>query len=204
MNKDIEKLLVSKNTDIKQAMKQLEITEKKILFVIDDQSQLVGSLTDGDIRRWILREGSLQDTVDEVCNKSPHFVDQKYSLEEVKKEMLGKNILCVPVVDKNQKVVELLFWESVFKDDGLKKPIQPLTIPVVIMAGGKGVRLDPFTKVLPKPLIPIGDKTVMEIIIEKFVECGVKNFYVSVNYKSKIIKSYFEELRPSYSIEFIN
>ena len=72
------------------------------------------------------------------------------------------------------------------------------------MAGGKGTRLDPFTRILPKPLIPLGEKTVIEIIIDSFVECGVGKFYISVNYKSKIIKSYFEELNPPYAIEYIH
>ena len=84
-----------------------------------------------------------------------------------------------------------------------EKPLRTIDLPVVIMAGGKGTRLDPFTKILPKPLMPIGDKTVVEMIIESFVEYGIKLFYLSVNYKSKIIKSYFEELNPPYRVEYI-
>ena len=93
-------------------------------------------------------------------------------------------------------------WNTIF---GNKKIDQNFNkkIPVVIMAGGKGTRLEPFTKVLPKPLIPIDDKTVIERIIEKFRNFGLDTFYISINYKSKIIKSFFEELNPNYKVKFL-
>src|SRR5580692_11613182 len=78
-----------------------------------------------------------------------------------------------------------------------------LDLPVVIMAGGQGTRLAPFTSVLPKPLIPIGDRTVIEIIIDQFLPYGLDHFHLSINYKSKILKSFFEELSPSYSVAYL-
>jgi dTDP-glucose pyrophosphorylase len=200
----INTLTIKRGSRIKDALKQLEETERKTLFVIDDEGRLIGTLTDGDIRRWILAEGSLDGVVENVCNTSPRVAAADYDVEQVKKEMLANKIGCIPIVNDDRKIIEVLFWENLFGEGVSRKQVKPIELPVVIMAGGKGTRLDPFTKILPKPLIPLGDKTVIEIIIDSFVECGVGKFYISVNYKSKIIKSYFEELAPSYSINYIN
>jgi dTDP-glucose pyrophosphorylase len=190
-------------TTVLQAMRQLEDTAQKILFVVDDRGLLAGSLTDGDIRRWILGGGSLNQPVQVVCNTEPFRVGVGYDLVSVRKLMIEKTIGCVPVVEDGDRVVDLLFWERVFTDGSEHKPPRPVRAPVVIMAGGKGTRLDPFTRVLPKPLIPLGDKTVIERIIDSFLRFGVTTFYLSVHTKSRIIKSYFEELSPDYAVEYI-
>ena len=203
MNERIAPFLIGRATTVLQAMRQLEDTAQKILFVIDDGGVLVGSLTDGDIRRWILAGGKLDDPIDNVCCGEPSRVGEGYDLATVRQLMIEQEIGCVPVVDDEDRVVDLLFWERVFTDGSEHKPPAPIDLPVVIMAGGKGTRLDPFTRVLPKPLIPLGDKTVIERIIDSFLRFGVSTFYLSVHNKSRIIKSYFEELDPSYSIEYI-
>jgi len=204
MNKDIKPFLIPSDTAVKLAMKQLESTEKRTLFVVDDNFELVGSLVDGDIRRWILAEGGLDAPVEKVCNKNPYYVTRQHDLNEIKNVMVTRKILCVPVLNERREIVELIFWENLFKGEITKKPFHPVDLPVVIMAGGKGTRLDPFTRILPKPLIPIGDKTVIEMIIDSFLNHSVTSFYVTVNYKSKIIKSYFDELKPPYSITYID
>jgi dTDP-glucose pyrophosphorylase len=204
MSEHMLPFLIAKSASVKQAMKRLEETEKKVVFVIESDSRLFGSLTDGDIRRWILNEGSLDDSIEKVCNTTPHFVSEGYRLDQVQKDMLEHNIGCVPVLNHNRQITNLLFWERVFQDESIAPPIRQIDIPVVVMAGGKGTRLDPFTRILPKPLIPIGDKTVIEVIIDSFHNCGVSDFYISVNHKSKIIKSYFEELNPPYKIQYIH
>jgi dTDP-glucose pyrophosphorylase len=203
MSADLNDLLTTPGTRIRQAMNQLEVTEKRILFVVDDDRKLLGTLTDGDIRRWILAEGNLDDTIVGVYNKNPYSVRLDYQADEIKKVMLEKKISCVPVVNESGQIAQLLFWDSIFDAATSDKPHRRVNLPVVVMAGGKGTRLDPFTKVLPKPLIPIGEKTVVEIIIESFLGYGVELFYLSLNYKSKIIKSYFEELNPPYRVEYI-
>ncbi len=199
----INTLTIKHGSRIKDALKQLEETERKTLFVVNDEGRLIGTLTDGDIRRWILAEGSLDGVVEKVCNRSPRVASVDYDAEQVRKEMLENKIGCIPIVNADREIVDVLFWENLFGEGVSRKQVKPIELPVVIMAGGKGTRLDPFTKILPKPLIPLGDKTVIEIIIDSFVECGVGKFYISVNYKSKIIKSYFEELDPAYVIEYI-
>lgn len=203
MIRQFAKLLIDKSATVKEAMKQLDITAEKILFVVKDDNVLVGSLTDGDIRRWILNDGNLNASVLDVCFKGTYSVYTEYNLENVKKEILKRKIVYVPVVNKENEIVEFLVWDKLFDGKIVRKTKDKLNAEVVIMAGGKGTRLDPFTRILPKPLIPIGDKSILEIIIAKFTAYSVDHFYVSVYHKAKIIKSYFEELNPDYKISYL-
>lgn len=184
-------------------MKQLEENSSKILFAVSATGRLHGSLVDGDIRRWILNGGTIDATVEEVCNTEPFVVAEPYDLEHVKSVMLSRSIVSVPVVDGSRRITDILFWDSVFEPHVSEAPVRSIDASVVIMAGGKGTRLDPFTKILPKPLIPIGDKTVLELIADSFTPHGIDKFYITVNHKAKIIRSYFEELGPDYSIEYV-
>jgi dTDP-glucose pyrophosphorylase len=203
MHDDVKPFLVPETYTIRQAMERLERTEEKIVFVIDADSRLVGSLTDGDIRRWILSDGDLKAQVRRVCNCSPYMVQEGFVLEETRAEMLTGNISCVPVVNPSREVVRLVFWRELYQGEAVTKTRRQLSLPVVIMAGGRGTRLEPFTNVLPKPLIPVGDRTVIEIIIDQFLPYGLDKFHLSVNYKSKILKAFFEELAPSYSVAYL-
>lgn len=202
-DQSIKSFLVPQNHTIRQAMEQLEKTEEKILFVIDAESHLIGSLTDGDIRRWILSDGDLKAQVLQVCNCTPCVVQEGFGTDQIRAEMLMKNLICIPVVNSSREIVRLVFWKELFQSDAASKQKRSLNLPVVIMAGGLGTRLAPFTNVLPKPLIPVGDRTVIEIIIDQLHEYGLNQFILSINYKSKIIKSFFEELAPPYSVSFI-
>lgn len=203
MSEDVKPFLVPQTHTIRQAMEQLEKTEEKIVFVVDADLRLVGSLTDGDIRRWILSDGDLQAQVLRVCNCNPHVAEEDFEVEQLRADMLAGNFGCVPVVNPSREIVRLVFWKELFQADGTARPRVSLDLPVVIMAGGRGTRLAPFTNVLPKPLIPVGDRTVIEIIIDQFLAYGLNQFHLSINYKSKILKSYFEELAPSYSVSFL-
>jgi len=203
MLKPFTEILINKSATVKDAMKQLDKTAEKILFVVEDNNVLVGSLTDGDIRRWILKDGDLASEVSKVCFKGTFFVFTGYDINSVKKKILERKIIFVPVLNIEHEIVEFIVWDNLFDGKIIRKPKEKLDAEVVIMAGGKGTRLDPFTKILPKPLIPIGDKSILEIIIEKFTDYQVNEFYVSVNHKAKIIKSYFEEIQPEYKINFL-
>ncbi len=201
---DNKKFLIHKNILIEDAISLLDKAGERILFVIDDEERLYGSISDGDIRRWILSEGEMDLTADKLCFKTPSFVRENYEIEEVKKIILDRRVSALPVLDEQNRIIELLFWNNVFEIHEHKTFKYKLTNPVVIMAGGKGSRLDPFTKILPKPLIPIGEKAVIEIIIDKFfIENDIRNFYLTLNHKAKIIKSFFEELAPEYKVEYV-
>ena len=181
MSEDVKLFLVPQTHTIRQAMEQLENTEEKIVFVVDSDLRLVGSLTDGDIRRWILSDGDLRAQVLLVCNQNPRVAEENFDVEQLRSDMLTGNYGCVPVVNSSREVVRLVFWKELFQADGLVKPKVKLDLPVVIMAGGRGTRLAPFTNVLPKPLIPVGDRTVIEIIIDQFLAYGFNRFHLSIN-----------------------
>jgi dTDP-glucose pyrophosphorylase len=203
MSKEISKYIIHSGVTVKTAMKQLDLAHGKILFLANDDGKLVGSLTDGDIRRWILSGGDLESSVENACHLKPFSLVKGYEVELVKKEMLKEKYSAIPILDFEGRIHEILFWNEMFEETEFPHKDKVLDCNVVIMAGGQGARLEPFTKILPKPLIPIGDKTIIELIIDKFLNYSVKHFFVSINYKAKIIKSYFEELSPSYSIEYI-
>lgn len=200
--KELSDLIINKSASIIDAMNQLDKTGKKILFVVDDNKSYIGTLTDGDIRRYILKTGKLDGKVIDACNLNSFYVKTGYNKDEVLKYIKEKDIKFVPVIDDKGLIVELLVNEE--KDSTIKiSTTRRINIPAIIMAGGFGTRLEPFTKVLPKPLIPIGDKTVLEIIIQKFIEYGVEVIWLSVNYKAYIIKSYLAEQNLPCKIEYI-
>ena len=203
MRENISEFLIDKNASVKEAMRKLDLSSRKVLFVTDDLGKLFGALTDGDIRRWILKEGSLESSIDKVCNRRPHTLDPNYQIADVKKMMVKENIESLPVVDESGGIRGLLFWEEVFAETETRRSGRTIDIPVVIMAGGKGTRMEPFTRVLPKPLIPIGDKTILECIIDEFRQFGVRQFYITLNYKGGMIEAYLNGIDKPYDVGFL-
>ena len=202
MRETIDRFLIAPTLSLKDAMKRLEETERRVLFVVESDGKLVGSLTDGDIRRWILAEGTLAAAVSEVCFREPFTVGTTFDLESVRRVMRERQLNCEPALDEQGRVRDLHFWSTLF--DEIESPgARRIDLPVVIMAGGRGTRLEPFTRILPKPLVPIGDRAVIEIIIESFLRHGIGVFYLSVNHKARIIKSFFEELQPPYTVNYL-
>ena len=195
-------ITIHPSATIKEAMEALDKTAEKVLLVVDDKQRLVGSLTDGDIRRHILKERDLIGTIQSTYNKNPIFVFQEdFDIEKIK-HILTENIIdLVPILKKDRQVVDFITWEKAFGNNR-RSETQKLDVPVVIMAGGRGTRLEPFTRVLPKPLIPVGDKPVIDHIIDRFKACGVSEFYITIHHMSKILRAYFEEKNPDYSIGF--
>ena len=199
----INNYFISKNSSIRDAMKQLDSTHSKILFVVNENHKLIGSLSDGDIRRWILSEGLLDAKVENVSNKNPFFVEKDHDHEKLRNIILQEKYPAVPICNKNKEIIDIIFFSQIIDPNTFKFKYEKIDAHVVIMAGGKGTRLEPFTKVLPKPLIPVGDKTIIELIIDKFTAHQINNFYISLNHKAKIIKSYFEDVTRDYAISYI-
>ncbi len=197
-------LFISADITIKQAMKKLNETAEKILFVVNERSALTGTVSDGDIRRGLIHGLTFSDKVAKIMHKDCF----KISEEEPDKVKVAKNIMLkneieqIPVVDKKNMVIDVILWTDIFdtKQRGRRKP---LSNPVVIMAGGKGARLDPFTRILPKPLIPIGNKPIIEILMEKFSSFGFSRFIFTLNYKKEYIKMFLAENKFDYSIDWV-
>lgn len=196
---NIEKLFVKHNESIINTIKIIDDNGKRMAIVVENR-KLLGIITDGDIRRYILRSGDLNKEVSNIMNINPITI-YKGQTKKAKGLFKKKHLAALPVIDKYDDIVDVLFWEDIFTED--RKIEEKIDIPVVIMAGGKGTRLYPYTKILPKPLVPIGDTPIIERIMNRFHGKGCKNFYVTVNYKKNMIKAYFNELNPEYNIEYI-
>ena len=201
----MKNLLIKPNLKIKNALKQMSETGEKCLVVVDKKNKLLGTISDGDIRQAILNGKIHKDKINEYYHKRSTFLrKESYSLNQAKNIFLKKRIDVIPIVEISKKVVDVITFEDIFKKNKSSIRSKTFSKTVIIMAGGKGTRLEPFTNVLPKPLVPINEKPVIEHIIEKFTENKVSNFFIISNYKSKIIKAYFLEMKPKFKLSFID
>lgn len=199
--KKISGILIGADDTIKQALKKMDEAGSKILFVAGKDNLLLGSLTDGDVRRWILNGGHITAKVQSVMARAPKYLQEGYSQAEAKELVVVERYECVPVLDAQHRIKGAIWWFDFFKDKSHKSV--NLNLPVVIMAGGRGARLAPITNILPKPLMPMGDKPVTQHIMERFANYGCRHIYMSVNFKGKLIKAYFSDVSGDYDLEFI-
>lgn len=184
---NITDYMVSSETIIVEAMKKIDKGARGIVFVCEN-ARLKGTVTDGDIRRHILRGGSLNCAVEEIADGSPVFLYAEES-DMAENVMKNKSITAIPVVDGTMKIIDIKFWQG----ERTTIPPKELNVPLVIMAGGRGMRLRPYTDILPKPLIPMGDETITERIMDRFAVYGCRDVYMIVNYKKNFIKAYFSD-----------
>ena len=193
-----ETLIIPDTTSLREAAKILDSVVPKVLFVVDNKNYLVGALSDGDIRRWLIKKGSLDDKVVLIMNKNPISlpVHQKGSANE---EISKKEIKAIPILSNTGEVIEIVVSGPVQRKKGESFKGKS----VVIMAGGRGERLLPYTSVVPKPLLPIGGKPILELIIEKFMDYGCQDYYLTLNYKKNMIKAYFDDFDKPYNITYI-
>jgi dTDP-glucose pyrophosphorylase len=199
-------LLIGPDFSIKETLKRLNEAGEKTLLVVDESDRLLGTITDGDIRRHILEGISIENTIRNIYNKNSISLQQsEYSHELSRKILVEHKIELLPIVDENHHVVDFTVWNELdARRVGRIKGKVPLDLPVVIMAGGKGTRMAPFTSILPKPLIPIGERTVLEMIIEGFREFGIKDYYLTLNHKGEMIQAYFNSIEKDYNMHFVS
>ncbi|HAG69911.1 MAG TPA: nucleotidyltransferase [Lachnospiraceae bacterium] len=176
-------------------MKTIDAGENAVAFVCRDD-KLVAAVSDGDVRRYIIRGGDLDHPIKEVANYSPISVPANEQID-YDSLMREKCITALPIVDEEGRILDIRFLSNRY----FRK--RRVALPVIIMAGGKGSRLRPFTEILPKPLIPIGNKTITEHIMSRFGEYSCDHFDMIVNYKKNFIKSFFQDNDNSYDIDFI-
>ena len=200
MKMEISKFFVSLGTSVLETMRIINENTKGIVFAADN-GRLIGTVTDGDIRRYIIGGGEVSAVVENVINRNTIWLETNDE-KSAGNTMREKSISAIPVVDGEKRIIKIFF------SDGSSVQVEdfnrPLHIPLVIMAGGKGTRLKPYTDILPKPLIPIGEKTITERIIDKFGEYSDSPVYMIVNYKKEFIKAYFREEDERKKINFVD
>lgn len=197
---NIDKYLIPPEMTVKEAIGKIENTGKKTALVIDKNKKLIGIFTDGDMRRYFLANGSLNSPVSEAMNKNP-IVFKENQTKELKKQIEERSLLVYPIVDDEGKIIRVVYWNDKTTDIHPTQKM-PEDVEVVIMAGGEGTRLYPFTKVLPKPLIPIEDLPICTHVINSFKKFDCKNFHLILNHKSNMIKAYYNDIEKDYNLNY--
>lgn len=182
--KEWKNVLVSPGTSIRETIRVMDKGALKIALVVDPEQRLLGTVSDGDVRRGILKGCALEDSVQQVMNTTPTTVPRHESREKILALMRTKQMYQIPVIDEAGLLVGLEVIDTI-----LSSPRRENW--VVLMAGGLGSRLKQLTKDIPKPLLKVGDKPILETILANFIAQGFNHFFISVNYKSELIKEHF-------------
>jgi len=186
MTAQLEKILIKPETSILDTLKVIDDAAFEIALVIDEENRLLGTVTDGDIRRGIIRGASLQSPIVDLMNRQPIVAGQNTTGDELLFLMTNRSIKHLPVVDRNNQVIKLVQ----LKDLIARKPRENMA---VIMAGGLGSRLGELTRDMPKPLLPVGNRPIIALIVEQLRRHGIQKISISINYHASRIKEYFAE-----------
>lgn len=186
------------NNTVRDGIQILDSESAKFVCIIDEDCTLMGLFTQGDMRKYLLNNGDISAPIAAAMNSNPIVF---YSREEAIKKAKQTYLVVYPIVDDKRHLIDYYLEGCLACHMINSKPLKD--IPLVIMAGGKGTRLYPYTKVLPKALIPIGDLTISERIIKQFTDWGCRDIYLIVNYKGGMIKAYYEELNKNFNIHYI-
>ena len=197
MSAKLSQLIVKEKESLRRAMELININASQICFVVDEDGRLAGSVSDGDIRRALLAGAGMQTEISTFMNRSPHFLNEKLSVDEVVKKMKLWSVKHIPVVDNNKRLVDVEIFDLI-------AGIMTRENRVVVMAGGKGMRLRPLTEKTPKPMLPIAGVPILERIIGRFRDSGFKKFTLCVNYLGDQIIEYFGDGKSlGVNIEYI-
>ena len=199
-----KKIILKINSDIANAIRVMDSEALKLIMVSDSQGKLIGTITDGDIRRALIKKYSMNTKIDKIMNNKPIACLKDTSKKDILSIMKNKKILQIPIIDNQSKIVGL---ETISNLISSKNKVSKVNIdnPVLLMAGGFGKRLAPITDKIPKPMIKITDKSILETTIESLKKDGFKNFYISTHYKSEIIRKYFGNGKKwNINIKYIN
>ncbi len=198
MINDWNHITLSSSATIRNAMQTLNDTGLRIVLIIDSDGCLIGTVTDGDIRRGLLRGGSLEETVEQIMNKEPVFVPSGLSKSEMYGVLLSSGVLALPIIDDHKHILGLEVLSEY-------KKVKKVDVPVLIMAGGFGKRLGNLTKDLPKPMLPLGSKPILEHIVDNFIYHGFNKFFISTHYKPEEIQNFFRDgTEKGVEIEYLH
>lgn len=189
---------VTTDYTVKQTIEKMEEKLIKAVIVVDENNTVLGLFSNGDMRSFFLKGGSLSDKISVAMNRDPVLF---YSISEIEEERLIRERVIYPIVDSERHLLQIIDYEKQESDWRISNALKD--VPLIIMAGGKGTRLYPYTKILPKPLIPIGDLTITERIISSFQRYGCERVIMILNHKAGMIQAYMGELKKEYKIEFV-
>jgi len=182
--KNWKNVILKKSDTINMVVEVLNKESLRIAMIVDEYGRLIGTVTDGDIRRGLIRHVSLDESVIKIMFKNPTVALEKDDKESVLLKMKELDLLQIPIVNSDRKVVGLETLQHLVEGDRLNNP-------VFLMAGGFGKRLKPLTDNIPKPLLKVGTKPILENILDQFIAAGFHNFYISTHYKSEMIRNHF-------------
>lgn len=194
---DLKKFLIKENDTILMAMQKINENYKEIVFVIDESNQLIGSITDGDVRRGLLSNMKLDSQANLIMNKNFTYINKNVDRAFVLDIMKARSIRQIPIINEKKEIIGIHFLE-----DLIGSSIKPNI--AVIMAGGKGVRLRPITENCPKPMIPVAGRPILERVILHLINYGIRKIYLSINYLGNMIEDYFGDGKSlGCSIEYL-
>lgn len=193
-------LCVDASLPVSKVLGVIERTHMQAV-VVTDEGFLKGTVTDGDIRRYLLKNNDLSVPIKKIMCSHPVYLPESQSDLAVKC-MRENRIQIIPIINSIGKVVDIKF-ENKYETTSREIQEKLKDIPIVIMAGGKGERLLPYTSILPKPLMPVAGKTILESIMDSFSKYGCKEYYLTLNYKKEIIKAYLKDVNNPYKINYI-
>lgn len=199
---DINQFIVTELSSIRDALKIMDEGGQDFCVCVDDKLKVVGVITDGDFRRAVHHGIQLDENISRIVNRNFYFVNKDYTKEEIETIFNNTLVRQIPVLEDGV-LAGIVSMDKFYGEDRSKKH-RILDNPVVIMAGGKGTRLDPFTRILPKPLIPLGNDPVIKVIMDEFYKFGISNFHISLQDKGRMVRAYFHEHQLGYQIEFIH
>lgn len=198
----IQSIVVNSGKSIIQTMKLMDEARTKSMLVFDGD-RFVGMITNGDLQRAIIANKPFSMPIcNLVDNANKKYAHQGDDIQQIKDWMKEVRAEYMPVLDAEGNLTDVIFWDDVLSDTKAEDNRPKINLPVVIMAGGKGTRLKPITNVIPKPLVPVNDKTILEVIMDQFEGIGCHKFYMMVNYKADMMKYYLSQLEHKYDIEF--
>ena len=200
----ISKKIISADKTIIQTMKAMDEAFTK-LFLVFEGERFLGIITNGDLQRAIIANISFDTPIAKIVTRDGKlFAHKSDDRERIKEWMLSKRAELMPVLDDNGHLEDVIFWDDILSEKPNLDNRPRIDLPVVIMAGGKGTRLKPITNVIPKPLVPVGDKTILEVIMDQFESIGCRKFFMSLNYKADMIRYYLGQIGHRYDIEFFS
>lgn len=193
---DFQKYIIPDTATVREAMATLNKLSGDVLtlFVLDGNDRMVGTLTDGDIRRNLVAGCSLDDKVSFAMHRKFHYIEENKSDVRMIKRLRESDIVLLPSLDNNGKIVHVY---------NLKKQVSVLPLDVVLMAGGKGERLRPLTERIPKPLLLVGERPIIDYNIDRLIHFGVENISVTVNYLREQIEDHFKEPRDGVKVKCV-